>query len=137
MADTMTVACPGCEAVFELPYELAGEAGECTECSTIFEIPSVEQLESDNFDQTATGAIKTLPAEEEGGEVTNTVKLSRTSIGMVPTVSDSFNFDVVEKEKNTASSSGGKKFSKTRASAGPRRARKASKPKKKWWEFWK
>jgi hypothetical protein len=89
------IACPGCNAVFSVPIELCGEMAECTECSAVFEIPLLDEvpptLESDS------GAVKgvlapappvTTASNEEGA--TNTVKLSRTSIGMIPGLKDSF-----------------------------------------------
>ena len=89
------IACPGCNAVFSVPIELCGEMAECTECSAVFEIPLIDEvpptLGSDS------GTIKgvfapappvTTASNEEGA--TNTVKLSRTSIGMIPGLKDSF-----------------------------------------------
>ncbi len=89
------IACPGCNAVFSVPIELCGEMAECTECSAVFEIPLIDEvpptLASDS------GTIKgvfapappvTTASGEEGA--TNTVKLSRTSIGMIPGLKDSF-----------------------------------------------
>ncbi len=96
MADgVINVSCPGCNAVFELPSSLGGETGECTECGAIFEIPKIEAVKDGKFQTTETGAVKVGKASPEGA--TNTVKLSRASIGMVPDIKDSFQFGVVNK----------------------------------------
>ena len=96
MANEFNVACPSCSAIFSVPAELAGEMAECAECSAVFEIPCPPQGpgasdESNNYEETPTGAITGVASDGEG--VTNTVRLSRTSIGMIPKVKESFNFD--------------------------------------------
>ena len=93
MADLISVSCPGCKAVFELPVELGGETGECTECGSIFKIPKVEEISAGKVEKTETGSIKVGKASPDGA--TNTVKLSRASIGMVPEIKDAFNFGPV------------------------------------------
>lgn len=88
------VSCPGCNAVFSVPVELCGEMAECTECSAVFEIPRIDEVPPTL--NTDTGAIKGIaaPAPAFGTETTtaatNTVKLSRASIGMIPSIKDSF-----------------------------------------------
>ncbi len=139
MDELMTIMCPGdnCDATFEVPMTLGGELGECTECDTIFEIPQVEGMEKkENLGNTDTGAIKTVAADDQNA--TNTVKLSRSSIGMVPDIKDNFNFDVVEKasgskaKENTGKTrTGGKKFSGGRTSTGVGKSRRAKAPQKK------
>ena len=86
MPEEIDIACPGCSAVFGVPIELSGETAECAECGVIFEIPSLE-AGSGNMESTDTGAIKGVEAD---GDTTNTVRLSRTGIGMIPQVKDSF-----------------------------------------------
>ncbi|HRR50106.1 MAG TPA: hypothetical protein P5293_09185, partial [Bacteroidales bacterium] len=85
----LEVSCPGCSAIFNVPAELAGEIAECSECGAVFEIPKPE--ESPQEPGTETGAIKGK-ITEESETATNTVKLSRTSIGMIPSLKDSFTF---------------------------------------------
>ncbi|OGV58294.1 MAG: hypothetical protein A2X49_01755 [Lentisphaerae bacterium GWF2_52_8] len=152
MADLIQVSCPGCNAIFELPPELGGELGECTECSAIFEIPRVEAIQEGAVQKTDTGSVKVEKKSPDGA--TNTVKLSRTSIGMVPQVKDSFQFGVVNKSPTstqtgtrTSSTLGTKKsftkppsststVSKTKTSM----QKSAHSKKKAWWEyllFWK
>ncbi len=130
--ETFTIGCPGCDATFDLPISLGGELGECTECGVIFEIPKLDGEESEEkLVDTDTGAVKTVAADDQGA--TNTVKLSRNSIGMVPDVKDSFNFDVVEKP----SSDKKKTFSTRRGMSKAKRPSARPKAKKKWWQFWK
>lgn len=85
----LEVSCPGCSAVFNVPAELAGEIAECSECGAVFEIPKPEEIQQETG--TETGAIKGK-ITEESETATNTVKLSRTSIGMIPTLKDTFTF---------------------------------------------
>ena len=99
MPEEIDVACPGGNAIFGVPLEFCGEMAECAECSTVFEIPIPEEDE-ETYASTDTGAIQGL---ESDGETTNTVRLSRTGIGMIPQVKDSFTFG----ETGSAGSAGG------------------------------
>ncbi|MCK5844406.1 MAG: hypothetical protein KAG97_06840 [Victivallales bacterium] len=91
MPEEVDVACPSCDAVFSVPLEFCGETAQCAECDAIFEIPTPDEADSDgNMTQTDTGPIQ--GAEADAGEATNTVRLSRTGIGMIPQVKDSFAF---------------------------------------------
>jgi hypothetical protein len=86
------VSCPGCDAVFSVPVELCGEMAECTECAAVFEIPGVSEVPPTL--NTDTGAIKGIPPPASADNAviaTNTIKLSRVSIGMIPTLKESFN----------------------------------------------
>jgi hypothetical protein len=98
MSQEFEIACPTCNAIFSVPMELAGETAECAECSAIFKIPAPPVVEAQGglqLPKTDTGAIRGIAAAPDNfdGEVTHTVKLSRTSIGMIPTLKDSFKFD--------------------------------------------
>ena len=85
MPEEVDVACPSCNAVFSVPLEFCGETAQCAECDAIFEIPNPDEAGSDeNMTGTDTGPIK--GAEADPGEATNTVRLSRTGIGMIPQV---------------------------------------------------
>ena len=90
------VSCPGCSAVFSVPIELCGEMAECTECSAVFEIPKVSEVPPTL--NTDSGAIKGIAAPaasvDNSTAATNTVKLSRASIGMIPSIKDSFSIDL-------------------------------------------
>lgn len=97
-ARMINLSCPGCGAVFELPAELGGEVGECTECGTTFEIPMLEEIEHGDFEKTETGTIQVEEGDYEDTP-TNTVKLSRSSIGMIPDVRSEFK---LEKSRNTS-----------------------------------
>lgn len=162
--ETISISCPGCGAVFDVPTEMGGEVGECTECGTTFEIPLIEADEPTDLNTTDTGTIQ---VQESGvSETTNTVKLSRTSIGMIPNVQSNFKVDVVQRPstrtstnvdieevgdgKNkakiytkTADSLEKVKFKKPPSSKNssdspqPTHPPKATTTKKKWWQFWK
>ena len=90
MADEVDIECPGCGAVFGIPVELCGEMAQCAECDVIFEIPTLDEDEGDGEVSTDTGAIKGIEAD---GDATNTVRLSRTGIGMIPQIKDNFMSD--------------------------------------------
>lgn len=100
MSQEFEIACPTCNAVFSVPAELAGAMAECAECGAVFKIPAAPAAPALaapglQLPKTDTGAIRGIAAAPESfdGEVTHTVKLSRTSIGMIPTLKDSFKFD--------------------------------------------
>lgn len=99
MPQEFDIACPSCNAVFSVPCELAGEVAECAECDAVFRIPDppaapVAASPGLQLPPSDTGAILGVAAADNfNGEVTHTVKLSRTSIGMIPTLKDSFKFD--------------------------------------------
>ncbi len=89
------VACPKCKASFSVPLEFAGETAECAECEFVFEIPKPEDAESQNYNVTETGTITGVEIDDKISK--STVRLSRTSIGMIPTMKDKFNFDAPSK----------------------------------------
>lgn len=89
MAEEFEISCPKCEVIFSVPTELCGELAECSECSSVFEIPfpPIKARE-----ETETGAIKGVEVKSSEVNATNTVKLSRTGIGMIPTLKEGFEF---------------------------------------------
>ena len=104
MVEEVNVSCPGCDSVFSVPIEFCGETAECAECGVLFEIPAPPErndnahsrASSDDADtafepSTDTGPIKGVESKNVP-ETTNTVKLSRTGIGMIPEIKDSFQF---------------------------------------------
>lgn len=117
MSENLRVACPGCNLIYDLPAEYAGQAGECTECGAIFMIPApqpavtipqpaaapapsptetAKAMQPQRPPQSAAQAAEKIdPADVDGGP-THTVKLSRASIGMLPDVNDQFSVDVVK-----------------------------------------
>lgn len=145
MADgIISVSCPGCGALFELPPEMGGEIGECTECNAVFEIPKLEAIEHGDVPKTDTGSLKVSKAPEGA---TNTVKLSRASIGMVPDVKDNFAFSTVKaptgthtgigmgatkRFKNGASATASTTRTRSSGSVPQQQAPAAKKP---WWSF--
>ena len=114
MPENLKVACPGCNLIYDLPAEYAGQAGECTECGAIFIIPAPQPVTNSPkptavpvpsptdtapsmpaVQPTPQAAEQIDPADVDGGP-THTVKLSRASIGMLPDVNDQFSVDVVK-----------------------------------------
>lgn len=71
-----------------MPLEFAGETAECAECDFVFEIPTPDHIE--DYDVTETGTITGVEIDEKIAK--GTVRLSRTSIGMIPTMKDKFEF---------------------------------------------
>jgi len=151
--EIVKVACPSCNATYELPAEYRGQSGECTQCGAVFEIPLTDEVtgegagnateagvfsgtDTDSMSQEATASVESdAPAEEAK---TNTVKLSRMKVGMVPKVSDNFTLDVVNKpavasktgiQIKKSPSASNSNMKKTEPSAPP----PAAKP---WWKFW-
>ena len=79
------VACPKCGVVFAVPVEYAGEMAECSECDAVFQIPSADTQHEENQKQTDANA-----EDAENGNSHSTVKLSRSTIGMIPSLKDNF-----------------------------------------------
>jgi hypothetical protein len=115
------VECPGCKVAFDVPSSFAGQSGECSECGSIFVIPVISEPEAPRqnitqevqkvghtdqedlapppppvleVDNTKSQPIK---IEDDDSEPTHTVKLTRSSIGMVPDVKDSFKVGLIQK----------------------------------------
>jgi hypothetical protein len=114
--------------------------GECTECGSIFQIPKMEAIEHGDVQKTDTGSIKVSKAHEGA---TNTVKLSRASIGMVPDVKDTFKREAVRANHKTQygmSTSKRVRGSGTTTGAAFPQQVPPPKPKKSFWQmlmFWK
>jgi len=110
MAD-IKVYCSHCNTEYEVPEEYLGQIAECGQCSKNFEVmlPADESEIPPDYDETlstdtanvsefdAPPGEELLEEEIEAEEPTSTIKLSRSSIGMVPEVQDSFKLDVVNK----------------------------------------
>lgn len=141
----VNTACPGCNTTFEVPAEMVGEDVECPQCNATFKIEALESAPT--ADQTTeTESPAATPAEHQGnGEYTHTVKMSRTSIGMVPVVDDSFNLGVVgqhiqKTDVRKAFESGEFFLKKDGEAAGEEAPAETAAPKKKWFQalmFWK
>ena len=89
MEKVFEVSCPKCKALFKVPVELGGEVAECAECDFVFEIPHPAPDESRELD-----VAEKIKGYELGTTTSNnTVKLSRTSIGMIPIIKDRFLYE--------------------------------------------
>ncbi|OGV38685.1 MAG: hypothetical protein A2020_03940 [Lentisphaerae bacterium GWF2_45_14] len=155
MPENLKVSCPGCNLVYDLPAEYAGQAAECTECGAIFTITSPQS--SPVPPQQSPAAATTAPVNEQpqaatkmdgDGGPTNTVKLSRASIGMLPDVNDQFRIDVIKNDTDRMKTSdfpqpGTGKMTSTKVRKTLTNIRPKAKfappprPTKKWWQFWK
>ena len=87
MGKEFEVSCPKCKALFRVPVELAGEAAECAKCESVFEIPRPTPAETREINEADKLRVYELPPPPSGH---GTAKLSRTSIGMIPTIKDRF-----------------------------------------------
>ena len=106
------VYCSNCNTEYEVPEEMLGQEAECAVCNQTFVVETRQ--------------------EEEETEGTNTVKISRSGIGMMPTVEDTFRVNLVDTP--TASPSG--KIVSDEEEAETEEAAE-EKPAKKGWKFWK
>ena len=151
MADTINISCPNCETPFEVPVEMVGETVECTECGSVFEILAPDAQGETEAPGTVDNStvVDGSPLNANDPNSTQTVKMSRTSIGMVPTIEDTYNLDVVDQhvEKTELRKSfesgeyaiaqhGGQTQEGETAPAAEAPA-ETPVPDKKWWKFWK
>lgn len=105
----------------------------------IYEEVPASQPEHNTALETADEKIQAAPA------VTNTVKLSRSNIGMMPKIEDAFGFGTVD---NIVPKYTGKENPLETSTAKPARSTQTNKPKqtkpaqppkpvRKWWQFWR
>ncbi|UDQ98114.1 zinc-ribbon domain-containing protein [Lentisphaerota bacterium WC36G] len=111
MAD-ISINCSNCNTEYEVPEEMIGQDVECSECGSVFTVALPEQ------------------AEESADGSTNTVKISRSGIGMVPQLEDDFVVNLVD-EENTAPKVN------LDAKTPSQSANDAPADKGKGWKFWK
>ncbi len=89
MQKEFKVSCPKCKTVYVVPIEFVGQVAECANCDLTFIVPDISD-ESKEYVTTETG---TISAEEiDKALCKNTVKVSRHSVGMIPTIKDKFEF---------------------------------------------
>ena len=110
MAD-ISIHCSNCNTEYEVPEEMLGQEVECSECGSVFTVATAEEA-----------------ATEETGS-TNTVKISRSGIGMVPQLEDDFVVNLVDEEHNTPKVNLNSKNSTTEEAP--------TDAKGKGWKFWK
>ena len=95
MSDSFSFSCPACGATFEVPVSFCGQTAECAECDSAFVLPTQAEFEAA---MSATCVIDTTElvesqSEHNDMEDTGTVKIDRASIGMIPDLKESFDFD--------------------------------------------
>ena len=153
MSETIHVQCYRCKTVYEIEYELRGQLVECAVCNTIFIVPKLGEEHKNQILKT-NPYVEEHPAEGEeanlqtavGAESTSglptktkTIKLSKTSCGMIPQIEDKFGTCQAhnpmhsrkhqENEKNILED-----FSKTQVKFVKE---VPAKPAAKWWCFWR
>lgn len=151
MAEKINVQCYRCKTVYNLEYELRGQLVECAVCNTIFVVPKLGEDHNDKI-------LKTNPYIEESSSKhsdsklhtspkfntantstkTKTIKLSRTSCGMVPDVDDKLGAcearNPLQHKKNTkAKKDTLDDFAKTQVKS----AKDSPEAPSKWWHFGK
>lgn len=97
MAMEFKVSCPKCGETFSVSTDVCGELAECSECSSVFEIPFPAESDVETAEKKEFESVKGVEADVDK-EKYNTVKLSRTGIGMIPKLKDTF-----EVERKSAS----------------------------------
>jgi hypothetical protein len=160
------VECAICSSTFQVPEPIEGKEGEIhATFPYIFpeeeqEIPEEDEFEpeEEEFEEEAEfeeesefeeeieapsppDALGTSYEMNSTPAVTNTVKLSRSSIGMMPNIEDSFGFGTVEQKVPKYST---EEFAASEAEGIPLEEPvknidldlKAPAPAKKWWKFW-
>jgi hypothetical protein len=154
MSEKINVQCYKCKTVYELDLEMRGQVVVCAVCNAVFSIPELQHkvemittnpyiddsakaaFDDDEFNLKTSNTLKEkLPSTETTKLPTETIKIKKTSRGMIPKVEDKFgvqeghplqhddhNEDVLEKFKKTQVKS---------AKSVPKPAPQKS----KWWPF--
>ena len=155
MSEKINVQCYKCKTIYELDSEMRGQVVECAVCLAVFTIPElqhkVETLQTNPFiADSAQKAfdddefnLKTTPNLKEGDSPdtsttklpTETIKIQKTSQGMVPSINDKFGVcethNHIQHDKREEVL---KSFEKTQAKS----AKTITKPPKKeskWWHL--
>ena len=161
------VECAICASIFAVPAPIPGRETEihatfpyvqfdepaaaeqpAVEQEQVQEAPAEEYQEAPAEAQVQSGSAQLETADEimqAAPAVTNTVKLSRSNIGMMPKIDDAFGFGTVD---NIVPKYTGKENPLETATAKPARATQTNKPKqtrpeaapepvRKWWQFWR
>lgn len=117
--------CPHCKTFFEVPPEMIGEVVECAECQQNFTVQPAEGTDAGD---------ETVNAPETGS---NTVKMNRSSIGMMPELTDeATGLGVVRQRVSNSATRTNIKFDGT-ISRSKMTRHEPPPPVKRWWQFWK
>lgn len=144
MADTFIYTCVNCQVGLTVPTEACGLSAECTECGAQFVLPTLEEVQSNKSEEQEVSAPQQATtednSEDEAMQETGTIKIERSSIGMIPELQEQFKMDLGV-SSSPKSSSAKKKFTTTKkeetSDKAPSTPKEAPKKKKKWWQFWK
>jgi hypothetical protein len=89
MEKEFKVSCPNCKTVYMVPMEFAGQAAECANCDFTFVVPNPDD-KTKTYVSTETGTMSGV--EIDKALCKNTVKITRHSVGMIPSYKDKFEF---------------------------------------------
>lgn len=98
MSEEINISCPECDVSFCVPIEFCGETAECDACGKLFKIKDPRNEIVENLKNTDTGSVADDPIDID---TTNTLKLSRSGIGMMPDVNDGFQLGAPQVEDST------------------------------------
>ncbi len=158
------VECAICASIFAVPAPIPGREAEihATFPYVQFDEPQVEEqpaAEQEYIQESPAGSYEEASAEAVQAEhnpaletaaekvqaapaVTNTVKLSRSNIGMMPKIDDAFGFgtvdNIVPKYTNPLETATAKPGRSTQTNK-PKQTKPAPAPQpvRKWWQFWR
>lgn len=155
MSEKINVQCYKCKTVYELDSEMRGQVVECAVCLSVFTIPELQHkvetlqtnpfiedsakkaFEDNEFNLKTSANLKKsdFPGTSTTKLPTETIKIKKTSRGMVPTVDDKFGVceahNPIQHDKREDAL---KSFEKTQAKS----AKSITKPPKKeskWWHL--
>ena len=162
MSEKINVQCYKCKTVYELDAEMRGQVVECAVCLAVFSIPELQHkvemistnpyiedsakaaFDDDEFNlKTSSDLTHKQPSTETTKLPTETIKINKTSRGMVPKVEDKFGVQeghpmrrdehekYEEHEEDTL-----EKFRKTQVKSAKSVPKPAPK-KSQWWPFGK
>ena len=152
MSESFIYKCVNCGTELEVPLEYCGLQAECTECSKLFVLPSLEEIQATETtpseevapsveeevaeapSEEATPSVEEEAVVEEEMAETGTVKIDRSSIGMIPDLKDQFKLDFGTMDSTPNIDSPARS---TEDSSDTDEFEIPPMPQKKWWQFWK
>jgi len=161
MSEKINVQCYKCKTVYELDSEMRGQVVECAVCNAVFSIPELQHkvemivtnpyindsakaaFDDDEFNlKTSSDLTRKQPSTETTKLPTETIKINKTSRGMIPKVEDKFGIQEGhplqhdEHEHDEPEEDALEKFRKTQVKSAKSVPKPAPAPKKsKWWPF--
>ncbi len=154
MSEKINVQCYKCKTVYELDSEMRGQVVECAVCLAVFSIPELQHkvemistnpyiedsakaaFDDDEFNlKTSNDLSHKQPSTETTKLPTETIKINKTSRGMVPKVEDKFGVrEGHPLQHDNSREDTLEKFKKTQVKSAKSVPKPAPK-KSKWWPF--